>query len=489
MSAPASHVTPPTGLEQPDPRRWWALAVLGLTNLVVVLDSTIVAIALPAAQADLGMADSQRQWVITAYALAFGALLLLGGRIADYWGRKRTFMVGMVGFGAASVWGGLAQSGGELIAARAVQGAFAAMLAPAALAMLTVLFARGKERDIAFAVFGIIAGTGAAFGLLLGGILTQYADWRWCLLVNIFFVAIGLLGGWKLLVEARAEGRNRYDIFGTVTVTLALASLVYGFARAEHGWGETDTIGFLAAGVVLLAVFVLSQTRIGNPLLPLRVVLHPVRAAAFSIQAVVGAVMMGAMLYLTFHFQIVLGMSPVMAGVANIAMTAVIMATAPVSTKMLAGLGPRVVLVLGPVLGASGMFYLSRITPDGSYWSQILPGLVLLGLGLSLIFVPMQNLALAGVDPHDAGVASALASASLNIGGSIGIAIFTALYAGRLEDSLAEGADMMTAFTDGYSITFVAAGVILLIGAVICGVLIRGSREDLAPASDMVVMH
>ncbi len=458
--------------------RWWALVVLGLTQLMVVLDSTIVAIALPSAQEDLGMADSQRQWLVTAYALAFASLLLLGGRIADYWGRKRTFMVGMVGFGLASTWGGLAQSAGELIAARGLQGLFAAMLAPAALSMVTVLFSTGRERNIAFAIFGIIAGTGAAFGLLLGGVLTQYADWRWCLLVNDFFVVAGLIGGWLLLEDSRADGNNKYDLFGTVTITLGLGSLVYGFARAEHGWLETDTLGFLAAGVVLMVVFVWSQTKITNPLLPLRVVLHRVRAAAFLIQAIVGVTVMGAMLYLTFHFQIVLGMSPVKAGFANVAMTLVIMATAPLSTKLFTNFGARVVLVAGPLISAFGLFYLGGVTAGGSYWTEVLPGLVVLGLGLSLIFVPMQNLALAGVEPHDAGVASALANSSLHIGGSIAIAVFTALYTSSMEDSLASGAAPLVALADGYGTTFVAAGVVMLIGAALAGLLIPGKKDD-----------
>ncbi|WP_235734536.1 MFS transporter [Nocardioides alcanivorans] len=462
--------------------RWWALVVLGLTQLMVVLDSTIVAIALPSAQADLGMADSQRQWLVTAYALAFASLLLLGGRVADYWGRKRTFMVGMLGFGVASTWGGLAQSSGELIAARGLQGLFAAMLAPAALAMVTVLFSHGKERNVAFAIFGVIAGTGAAFGLLLGGVLTQYADWRWCLLVNDFFVVAGLIGGWLLLDESRAEGNNKYDVFGTVTIVLGLGSLVYGFARAEHGWGETDTVGFLAVGAVLLAIFFWSQARIANPLLPLRVVLHRVRAAAFMIQGVVGVVMMGAMLYLTFHFQIVLGMSPVKAGLANVAMTVVIMGTAPLATKAFSHFGARPVLVAGPVIGSVGLFYLSGITAGGSYWTEVLPALVILGCGMSLIFVPMQNLALAGVEPHDAGVASAFANSCLHIGGSIAIAVFTALYTSSMEDSLASGSAPLTALADGYGTTFTAAGVVMLVGAVLAGLLIN--QKGGAPAAD-----
>lgn len=470
------------------PTRWWALAVLGIAQLMVVLDGTIVAIALPAAQAELGMADGQRQWVVTAYAVAFSALLLLGGRIADYWGRKRTFMVGMAGFGAASVWGGLAQSGAELIAARGLQGVFAALVAPAALAMITVLFPSGRERNVAFAAYGIIAGTGAAFGFLLGGVLTQYADWRWCLLVNVFFVVLALVAGTFLLVETKAEGDNRYDVIGAVLVAISLSTLIYGFARAEHGWAAADTIGFLAVGVVMMGAFLWWQTRSTHPLLPLRVVKSPVRGAAFLLQACVGVVMVGALLYLTFHFQIVLEMSPVVAGLASVAMTVVIIATAPISTKIFTTFGPRVVLTAGPLIVAAGLFFLSGISAGGSYWTEVLPGVVVMGLGFSLIFVPLQNLALAGVDPHDAGVASALANASLHVGGSIAVAVFTAIYTSSMADSLAKGVEQMPALAGAYGDTLFAAAWVMVLGACTSLFLIRTHPETPNPAGQPVAV-
>lgn len=465
--------------------RWWALAVLALTELVVVLDTTIVTIALPQAQLDIGLSDDQRQWVVTAYALAFGSLLLLGGRIADYWGRKRTFMLGMVGFGAASAWGGLAQDGMELIIARGVQGAFAALLAPAALAMVTVTFSHGRERNIAFAIFGTVAGTGAAIGLVLGGVLTEYTNWRWCLLVNVIFVVIGIIGGALLLDESKAGGENnRYDIGGAVTVTLGLGSLVYGFTRAEYGWGSTDTIAFLVLGVVLLAVFVWIETRVEQPLLPLRVVLDKVRGGAFLIQAVVGSVMIGAMLYLTFYFQIVMGMSPLVSGGANVLMTVVIMACSPFVTKALNAFGPRHMMVIGPLFSAAGLFYLIGITPEGNYWTEVLPGLVLLGIGLSMLFVPVQNLALIGVDTDDAGVASATVNSTFHIGGSIGLALFTVIYANTAADALDAGSTEPAAFTEGYSAAFLASGIAMVVAAVIGFAFIRGTKDELMPQWD-----
>jgi len=465
----------------PRSRRWWTLSVLALTQLVVVLDATIVTIALPQAQLELGLSDVERQWVVTAYVLAFGALLLLGGRIADYWGRKRAFMVGMIGFGVASAFGGLAQNGTELIIARGLQGVFAALLAPAALSLLTVTFTSGRDRNTAFAVFGIIGGSGAAVGLLLGGALTEFTSWRWCLLVNVIFVVVGVIGGILFLKESKAEGDNHYDVWGAVTVALGLGSLVYGFSLAEEGWDSINTIGFLALGVGLLALFVLIESRVAQPLLPLRVILNRVRGGAFIIQAIVGSVLIGATLYLTFHFQIVLGMEPLVAGVANVAMTVVILIVVPILTNALPVIGPRPLMIVGPLFAAAGLFYLSFITPEGSYFTQVLPALVLLGIGLAAIFVPLQNLALTGVAPHDAGAASAAVNASMQIGGSIGISVFTAIYAQATGDSVSSGNDQFTAFTDGYASVFIAAAITMVAASLIAALLIRGKKEDLLP--------
>ena len=467
------------------PNRWMALCVLSLTQLVVVLDGTIVNIALPQAQLELGLSDSQRQWVVTAYALAFGALLLLGGRIADYWGRKRTYMVGMVGFGLASVYGGLAQNGVELIIARGLQGAFAALLAPAALALLTVTFPHGRDRNTAFAVFGTIAGAGAAVGLVLGGVLTEFADWRWCLLVNIFFVIAGLIGGLLFLTESKADGDNRYDVVGAITVTLGLGALVYGFSLAESGWGTPQTIGFLAVGVALLVLFVWVESRVKQPLLPLRVVTDRVRGGAFLIQAVAGSVMIGSTLYLTFHLQIVLGMAPLDAGLASLPLPIAIMLVAPFATRMLSSIGPRPMMVTGPLIVAAGLVYLSRVTPDGSYFAQVLPALVVMGVGMALVFVPLQNLALAGVASHDAGAASATANSAMQIGGSIGLSVFTAIYAASVAGS---GAAQLAAFTTGYSATFIAAAVGMVLASIIAMVFIRGTKDELLPDGDTPIL-
>ena len=350
-------------------------------------------------------------------------------------------------------------------------------------------FASGRDRNTAFAVFGIIGGSGAAVGLVLGGALTEFTSWRWCLLVNVFFVVLGVIGALLFLKESKAEGDNKYDLWGALTVTLGLGSLVYGFSLAEEGWGTPQVIGFLALGAGLLALFVLIESRVAQPLLPLRVVLNRVRGGAFLIQAIVGSVLIGATLYLTFHFQIVLGMEPLIAGLANVAMTVVILFMVPVLTNLLPRIGPRPLMIAGPLFSAAGLFYLSFITPGGNYFSQVLPGLVLLGIGLAMLFVPLQNVALTGVLPHDAGAASATVNAATQIGGSIGISVFTAIYAGVAAGSAEDGSNLFTSFTDGYSSVFIASAITMVGAALIAIFFIRGRKEDLLPQGDHSAVH
>ena len=459
---------------------------------MVILDGTIVNIALPDAQIELGMSDGDRTWVVTIYALAFGSLLLLGGRVADYWGRKRSFIVGMIGFALASAIGGLAVNTEMLLAARALQGVFAALLAPAALAILTITFPSGKERIKAFAVFGAIGGGGAAVGLLLGGALAEYASWQWCLLVNVPIAVIAVIGSLVFMKESRAHGNTRYDIPGTVLVVAGLAALVFGFSRAEEGWARVDTIGFLAAGVVLLALFVLVESRVSNPLLPLRVIVNKVRGGAFLVSTLTGAALLGGLLFLIFYFQIVLGYSPLQSGLASLPMTAVIMITVPVLSNVLPKIGVRIPMTVGPILAAAGLFYLSFISVEGNYVLEVLPGLVILGIGLGSIFVPLQNVALAGVEEHDAGVASAAVTATQQIGGSIGTALFTALYTSAIANYLADNPTSPTAqfgsLVSGYSAAFVCAAALMLAAAPIAFFLIRPSKADLLKNADAVHM-
>jgi EmrB/QacA subfamily drug resistance transporter len=472
------------------PHRWLLLAVLALAQLMVVLDGTIVNIALPDAQVALGMSDGDRTWVVTIYALAFGALLLLGGRIADYWGRKRSFLVGMIGFAVASAIGGIAVSTEQLLMARGLQGAFAALLAPASLAILTITFPRGTDRIKAFAVYGAIGGGGAAVGLLLGGVLTQYTSWNWCLLVNVPIALVAILAGIPLLRESRSHGNTSFDLPGAILVVSGLASLVFGFAQAENGWGRPATIVFLALGVVLLVAFAFVETRVSNPLLPLRVVTNRVRGGAFLVSILNGAALLGGLLFLTFYFQIVLGFTPLQSGLASMPMTITIMICAPILSHFLPALGARLLMTVGPVIAAAGLGWLSFITVQGNYAVEVLPGVILLGIGLSMVFVPLQNVALAGIDEHDAGVASAAVSATQQIGGSIGTALFTALYTAAIASYLAANPAanpaaqgvQLEALVSGYSLAFVWAAGFILLAAPISFFMIRVSRADLVNA-------
>ena len=459
-----------------------------LAQLMVVLDGTIVNIALPAAQLDLGLSDSDRSWVVTIYALAFGSLLLLGGRVADFWGRKRSFILGMVGFAVASAIGGFATSGEMLLLARGMQGVFAALLAPSALALLSVTFPSGPNRTKAFAVFGTIAGSGAAVGLVLGGVLTEYLTWHWCLLVNVPIAVVAVVAAIPLVTESRAEGKNRYDVPGALLVTAGLGSIVYGFSRAEEGWGRLDTIGFLVAGVLLMIAFVWWESRASQPLLPLRVVVDRIRGGAFIASVLVGAALLGGLLYLTFHFQIVLGMSPLVSGLLSLPMTGAIMVTAIVATNLLPKVGPRILLTVGPLFAASGLLWMSGITVAGPYVTQVLPGQLLLGVGLALVFVPMQNVALSGIDSRDAGVAGAALTATQQIGGSIGIAVFTAIYAAAVTSSTADvNAGLFPAFVDGYSAVFVAAAIGVGLASPLCWFMVRAPKSFFAAPSNEAV--
>lgn len=458
--------------------KWLILAIVAMTQLVVVLDGTIVSIALPQAQIELAMSDVQRQWVVTAYALTFGSLLLLGGRIADFWGRKRTYIVGLIGFGAASAYGGLIDTGTELVIARGLQGVFAALMAPAALAILTITFPRGRDRNTAFAIFGAVAGMGAAIGLLLGGVLTEYASWRWSLLVNVPIVAVVALVALFLLHESKAEGDTKLDILGTILVVAGLGSVVYGFTLAEEGWDSLAVWAFLIVGAALLVAFFVWQAKASHPMLPLRI-LNRTRGGAFLLQGVAGATMVGAMLYLTFHMQIVLGYSPLHTGLGMVVQTVAISLTTPFATKILAKFGPRPMLIVGPLIAAAAMIYLTQISVDGNYFTDVMPALIVNGIGMALLFIPMQNLSLLGVDPHDAGAASATGNATNQVGASIGLAVFTTIYAEKSAGSH-NPADLVA----GYQSVFWASTVVLLVGSLIAFIMIRGTKEELMPGMD-----
>jgi EmrB/QacA subfamily drug resistance transporter len=460
-------------------RRWLILAVIAIAQLLVVLDVTIVNIALPSAQADLGFSDDDRQWVITAYALAFGSLLLLGGRIADLFGRKWTFIAGLVGFAAASALGGAAQSFGLLVAARALQGVFAALLAPAALSLLATTFTEPAERAKAFGVYGAIAGAGGAFGLLLGGALTEVLDWRWCLYVSILFAAPAAIAGLRLLHHVPAPSRPRLDIPGTIVAGAGLFALVFGLSRAQtDGWGEPITLAFLAAAAVLLVAFVALQRRVANPLLPLRVVTDRNRGGSFLAIATAGAGIFGVFLFLTFYLQSTMGMTALETGLAFLPMNFAIIVTATlVNTKVLARTGPRPLVPTGMLFAALGMVLLTRIGVDTAYASHVLPSLILIGFGFGLSVAPAFATSTLGVPRRDSGVASALVNTSQQVGGSIGTALLSTLAVTATTDYLATHGPGAQAAVEGYITAFWWAAAIFTVGALVTGALLRSDAR------------
>lgn len=425
------------GIAPAPTRRWWTLTTVALAQLMVVLDSTVVNIALPAAQADLGFSDGDRQWVVTAYSLAFGSLLLLGGRLSDLMGRKRTFIIGLVGFAAASALGGAADSFGLLIAARALQGAFGALLAPTALAVLTTTFTIPKERARAFGIFGAIAGAGGAVGLLLGGFLTEQFDWRWNLYINVVIAVIAVVGAIAFVHQAQRTGpRPKLDIPGTVLVSGALFGLVYGLSIAEtDGWDSPVTWIMLAGFVVLMTAFVLWQRRAAHPLLPLAIVLDRNRGAAYVTVLIAGAGMFGIFLFVTYYLQASLGYSPMQTGFSFLPMIGMLVLAAQLSTNLLVPrFGPKVMVPFGMTLAAVGMVLLTRLDLGSDYVPDILVPLMVLGFGMGSTMPAAMQTATLGVDREFAGVASAMVNTSQQVGGSIGVALLNTLAATAAAD-------------------------------------------------------
>jgi EmrB/QacA subfamily drug resistance transporter len=469
-------------------RRWLILALIGLAQLMVVLDATIVNIALPSAQTDLGFSNDSRQWIVTAYALSFGSLLLLGGRVGDLVGRKRVFVIGLAGFAVASALGGLAQSFGVLVVARALQGGFAALLAPAALSLLTTTFTIPSERNKAFGVFGIIAGSGAAAGLILGGALTEYLNWRWCMYVNLILAVPAAIAALRLLgAETAPAERPRIDIPGAITASAGLFAMVYGFSNAEtHGWGAPLTMVALTASVALLAAFIAIERRVEHPLLPLRVVADRGRGGAYLAVAIVGAGMFGVFLFLTYYMQQTLGFSPLTTGLAFLPMIGMLMPTAAIGqTRLVPRFGTRRLVTLGMVLGATAMLILTGVTVESDYVSHVLPGLMVMGLGLGLVMAPAMSTATLGVDRRDAGVASAMVNTGQQIGGSIGTALLSTLAASAASSYGAAhrpAADLVAqAAVHGYTTAFTWSAGIFAVGALASWLLLPSGAPELEP--------
>jgi EmrB/QacA subfamily drug resistance transporter len=495
-----SSVTPVEGSQRPaeSDHRWLILVIVAIAQLMVVLDSTIVNIALPSAQRALGFPNSDRQWVVTAYALAFGSLLLLGGRLGDMFSRKRIFIIGLIGFALSSALGGAAQSFEMLVAARALQGVFGAILAPSALGTLVSTFRDPRDRGRAFGVFGSVAGGGGAVGLILGGVLTQYFSWRWTLYVNLFFAAIAVAGALTYMKSNRPESRARMDWAGVVLASAGLFGIVYGFSHAElSGWAAPLTVGSLVAGAVLLAAFAFAESRVSHPLLPLRVIVDRARGGSYISVGLTGIAVFGVFLFLTYYLQDIKGYSPLTSGLAFLPMIACILLSSNTSSiLLLPRVGPRALIVTGMVLGGGAMGYLTQLTVSSGYAANIVPALIALGLGFGMIFSPAINTATAGVARRDSGVASALVNTMQQVGGSVGTAALstvaltatatylTAHHAGRLAPA--------TAAVHGYSVAFTVSAVLFGVGALLALLLVPSRRRleelrNMEPAASPVL--
>ncbi len=477
-------------------RRWLILGVVGLAQLMVVLDLTIMNIALPSAQRALHFTTVDRQWVVTAYALAFGSLLLLGGRLADLLGRKVTFLIGLVGFAGVSAIGGASVNFAMLVTARACQGAFAALLVPSALSLLVVTFTEQKERARAFGVFGAIAVAGGAVGLLLGGALTEYLSWRWTLYVNLFFAGVAFVGGALLLQRQRPQGKPVLDIPGVLMVSGAVFCLVYGFSNAAaHSWGTPSTYGFIAAGVVVLALFAAWQGRAAHPLLPPRVVLDRNRGGAYLSMLIVGAGLFGIFLFLSYYLQGSLGYSPLVTGVAFLPFSAGSAVASNLATIVLMPrAGPRPLVVGGMLTAAGAAVWLAQLGPHTAYGTGVVGPLILAAAGMGMVIAPSIATGTFGVAPQDAGVASATVTVGQQLGASIGTSLLNTIFAGAVASYVAAhlasarviGSQALNglALAHGYDTAFWWTAGIFAAGALIGGALFRNGPLALArPAS------
>jgi EmrB/QacA subfamily drug resistance transporter len=469
---------------EPDPKRWAILAVVVISALMVVLDGSIVTIALPSAQRALHISTANRQWVITAYTLAFGGLLLLGGRIADFGGRRRMFILGLIGFAAASALGGLAVNQAMLFGSRALQGAFAALMAPAALSILTITFQHDAgERAKAFGAYGAVSGAGAAIGVLAGGLLTQYASWRWCLLINVPFALLAAVAASRVMGESRATGTTRYDIPGAVLSTAGLVSLVYGFTKAvTDGWTSTPTLTLIAVGVALLAAFVVVEARSTHPLLPLRVVLERNRGGSYlaSLLNIVGIFAM--FIFVSYYMQQILGYSAAKAGVAFLPFALGVIVAAGASTSLLPKIGPRIAMSAGLFMSALGLLWLTQIGVHTSYWTHLFPQQIVMSLGLGLAFPALSSTALTKVREQDSGVASAMVNTTQQVGASLGAALLNTVAATATATYIVSHGPRFASegAVHGFTVAFAVGAIIVAAGAIVSAVLVNATAKDLS---------
>ena len=462
-----------------DRRKWLALALLCVVQFMVVLDIAIVNVALPSIQVDLGFSEENLQWVISAYALVFGGFLLLGGRAADLLGRRRIFLLGIAVFTISSLFAGLAWSEASLIAARSFQGLGAAVITPAALSILSTTFVEGRERNIALGFWGAVGGFGAAAGVLLGGVLTDLLSWEWIFFVNVPVGVTGFLLAPVLLRESRDASVKSFDALGAVLVTAGLSSFVYAITQAgQHGWLGARTLGFFAAAAVLLGGFLVWEVRHPEPLMRLGILRIKTVSGANISGFILGTSTFSMFLMLTLYMQQVLSYSPLKTGIAYLAVAGTAIFTSAIAAQIVTRIGVKPALVIGSVAMVSGLAYFTQVSANGSYVADLLPGFLLIAVGLGFSFVPISIAALAGIQPAEAGLASGLINTSQQIGGALGIAALSTIATSRTSDAIAGGSSRADALVSGFHGAFVAGGIVSVIGVVVALTLIR--RDELA---------
>jgi EmrB/QacA subfamily drug resistance transporter len=466
-------------------RKWLALGLLSVVQFMVVLDIAIVNVALPSIKVDLGFSEENLQWVISAYALVFGGFLLLGGRAADLLGRRRIFIAGLIVFTLASFLAGEAWSEASLIGARAFQGLGAAIISPAALSILSVTFKEGRERNIALGVWGAVGGFGAAAGVLLGGVLTDALSWQWIFRVNVPIGLVGLAFAPFLLTESRDAHVKRFDVPGAVLVTGGLSSLVYAITQAgSQGWTSARTIGFFVAAAVMLVGFVGWEARHPEPLMRLGIFRTRTVAGANVAGFIMGTALFSMFLMLTLYMQEVLGYSAMKTGVAYLAVAGTAIVWSAVAAQLVTRVGVKPVLTAGMAFLTAGLVLFTQVPVDGSYVTDLLPGFLLLGIGIGFAFVPISIAALAGVQPAEAGLASGLINTSQQIGGALGIAALSTIATSHTSDKLAQGVAAPSALVDGFTAAFLVGAIIAAAGVVASLTLIRRDELEQAPAAE-----
>jgi EmrB/QacA subfamily drug resistance transporter len=460
---------------QSSTNRWLILVIACLAQFMVVLDNTIVNVALPSIQRGLHFSPSNLQWIVNGYTLIFGGFLLLGGRMADLLGRRRLFVAGVILFSAASLFNGLAQTSGELIVGRGLQGLGGALVSPAALSIIMTTFQDRGERTKALGVWSAIAAGGAAFGLLLGGILTQLVSWRWNFFVNVPVGIATVALAFNYVPESRADlGHNRFDAAGATTVTAGLLAIVFGIVKAQSwGWGSGKTLGVLAVGIALIVVFVFLESRSAAPLVKLSIFKIRSISTANGVMMLVASALFGMFYFVSLYAQDILGYKPLTAGLAFLPLSLGIVVGAGISQALIKPLGVRNVSVLGLVLATIGTLVLTQVPVNGSYVSNLLVGFIPLSVGLGLVFVPLTLLGTSGVSNDDAGLASGLFNASQQVGGSLGLAIFATLAVDHTTNLMHQGVSHAAATVAGYHVAFLAAAIFMAAGAVLLVVFLR----------------